>query len=132
MLKSLIYAFCWIGSRSHEDLKRFVSEKKSQDFAESLLHDLKLEIADGPVIITEQNFVRSVRDGVVFVKFLVPWCKHCRRLAPIWEQLYHKFAGQQNVKIAKVDCSKYESLCNKQQVCRHLIFNQFCISIIWL
>ncbi|CCE85523.1 Piso0_005124 [Millerozyma farinosa CBS 7064] len=42
----------------------------------------------------------------VFVKYYAPWCGHCKRLAPIWEELGEIFESNKsdaNVVVAKVD-----------------------------
>jgi len=64
---------------------------------------------------TEKNFESSIGKDTSFVKFFVPWCGHCQRLAPIWEQLAYK-AESATVKIAEVDCSKYGKLCDQNKV----------------
>jgi thioredoxin-like negative regulator of GroEL len=79
--------------------------------------DLNLELEDyGPLIITEENFAKTIGKGVTFVSYSVPWSTHCKQLKPIWNSLATKFFGQKDIKIAKVDCAHHESLCNKQQV----------------
>ncbi len=47
----------------------------------------------------------------VFVKFFAPWCGHCVRMAPAWEQLA-KQVGDAAV-IAEVDVTQNEDIAEK-------------------
>ena len=40
-----------------------------------------------------------------FVKYYAPWCKHCEKLDPIWEQLGKKYAFEKNLIIGNFDCT---------------------------
>ncbi|CAG2162542.1 unnamed protein product, partial [Oppiella nova] len=105
------------GSRSHEDLKHFITEKKSEDNREKVTLNLSLDNEDfGPLMMTEENFGKIIKKGVTFVKYWVPWCSHCKQLRPIWHHLSTKFFGVKDVTIASVDCSQHESLCNKEHI----------------
>lgn len=53
------------------------------------------------VISTETN--APVSDKGWFVKFYAPWCGHCKRLTPIWDELHTTFKDRLNV--GKVDCT---------------------------
>lgn len=39
------------------------------------------------------------------------WCGHCKRLAPIWEELADEVEGDANVHVAKVDCTRHRDVC---------------------
>jgi len=42
----------------------------------------------------------------VFVEYYAPWCGHCKKLAPIWDQLAESFDNVENVVIAKMDSTQ--------------------------
>jgi len=63
---------------------------------------------DGPVkIIVGKNFEEVVRDSKkdVFVEFYAPWCGHCKKLAPVWDELGQSFSGVPTVVIGKMDAT---------------------------
>jgi protein disulfide-isomerase A1 len=63
---------------------------------------------DGPVkIIVGKNFEEIVRDKNkdVFVEFYAPWCGHCKKLAPVWDELGQSFSHVPTVVIAKMDAT---------------------------
>jgi len=76
-------------------------------------------VAVASVSATEElngdNFDEKIAGKGAFVKFYAPWCGHCKRLAPVWDELAEGFSGSKTVLIADVDCTKEDSkaLCSK-------------------
>ena len=61
--------------------------------------------------LTADNFDDSVKGNKAFVKFYAPWCGHCKKLAPTWEEVATRLVGEINV--AKVDASQDRSLATR-------------------
>jgi protein disulfide isomerase family A protein 3 len=71
----------------------------------------------GPVrTLVGRNFDEEVfgNDDDVFVEFYAPWCGHCKRLAPTWDELAEKANDEDlGFKVAKVDCTVEKATCGK-------------------
>ena len=53
------------------------------------------------------------------VKFYAPWCGHCKRLEPVWEDLSSELAfayPNESVLIAKVDCTQNPGLTKRFEI----------------
>lgn len=57
---------------------------------------------------TSFNDIVINNDKDVLVEFYAPWCGHCKKLAPTWDELGDKFAAVDSVVIAKMDSTANE------------------------
>jgi len=62
------------------------------------------------VILSDATFSQKTASGTWLIKFYAPWCGHCKRLAPIWDELATQAKGLFNV--AKIDCTVETSSCS--------------------
>lgn len=61
--------------------------------------------------LTDDNYTDQLSKGNHFVKFYAPWCGHCQKLAPTWEELGKTYVKHKEVTINKVDCTVNKQAC---------------------
>lgn len=69
------------------------------------------ETQEGPVhVVVGKSFEQVVMDPSkdVLVKYYAPWCGHCKKLAPIWDELAEHYASVNDLVIAKFDSTANE------------------------
>jgi len=71
--------------------------------------------ASDVVELTEATFTEKTSSGHWFVEFFAPWCGHCKKLAPIWEQ-FATDSKEKPFKVAKVDCTAHNAVCANNKV----------------
>lgn len=76
--------------------------------------DLLMKIAVGVVVVAVAYFLYSSYEGFddgnnkkTLVLFYAPWCGHCQKLKPTWEQLVKKHTNDSTVDIKSVDCDQH-------------------------
>ncbi|KAI8982052.1 thioredoxin-like protein [Mycotypha africana] len=96
-----------VKSLTADNLKEFLKEYNSGNMKAYLRSAVAPEQNDGPVkVVVANEFKDIVLDDKkdVFLEVYAPWCGHCKRLAPTWEQLGQAVAEQDsNIVIAKMD-----------------------------
>uniref|UniRef100_A0A0D6R6S8 Thioredoxin domain-containing protein n=1 Tax=Araucaria cunninghamii TaxID=56994 RepID=A0A0D6R6S8_ARACU len=77
--------------------------------------------------LTGDTFTDKIKekDTLWFVQFCVPWCKHCKKIELLWEELGRAVEGEDAVEIAKVDCSTSKPVCTKADIHSYPTFKLF-------
>ncbi|CEM30097.1 unnamed protein product [Vitrella brassicaformis CCMP3155] len=88
--------------------------------AASQQHDLSKASAAAPPMpervatLHGSNFDAKLRESDWLIEFYAPWCGHCKRLMPEFEQAAETMAREETpVQLGKVDCSKESKLCGR-------------------
>jgi len=97
------------GQRDIESLEQFIIEQLAGKV------EIEVEKVEAKSL-TEETFGTFTEKGSHFIKFYAPWCGHCKRLAPTWDELAQNFADSENIQISKVDCTVDKPVCQKYEV----------------
>lgn len=103
----------------HEDAKYLLTgkltEKELTKFIENVkAGKVKRFLKSEPVPEKNDELVKTVvgsqfseivlqKDKDVFLKIYAPWCGHCKKIAPVWEELAEQLKDNQHIVIAKFD-----------------------------
>lgn len=64
--------------------------------------------------LTPETWDSNTAGKAVFVKFFAPWCGHCKKMKPAWDNVMKEFEGSESVLVADVDCiGDGKPLCDK-------------------
>jgi len=95
------------GEFSIESFKEFLGKLKNDELEPFLKSEPLPESNDGPVIVAVgKNFDEVVTNNGkdTLIEFYAPWCGHCKKLTPIYDELGTKLKGE-NVAIVKMDAT---------------------------
>eukprot|EP00565_Helicotheca_tamesis_P001204 CAMPEP_0185727142 /NCGR_PEP_ID=MMETSP1171-20130828/2910_1 /TAXON_ID=374046 /ORGANISM="Helicotheca tamensis, Strain CCMP826" /LENGTH=198 /DNA_ID=CAMNT_0028395647 /DNA_START=89 /DNA_END=685 /DNA_ORIENTATION=+ len=84
------------------------------------MKDSSDNIPHGVIKLDSRNFDSSIRDGNAWlVEFYAPWCGHCTRFAPTYQEVADKLHGmhkqnpERKVMVAKVDGAKDRAISSR-------------------
>ncbi|EPQ31607.1 uncharacterized protein PFL1_00940 [Pseudozyma flocculosa PF-1] len=69
--------------------------------------------------LTSSNFTSTLSKGMWLVEFYSPYCKHCKKFAPVWQDLaeYEEhLADSHDFRFTRVNCITQGDLCGEQQI----------------
>jgi protein disulfide isomerase len=94
-----------------EQIGKFVDGVKDGSIKAHLKSAAVPETQGNVVVIVGTEFEKIVMDPTkdVLVKYYAPWCGHCKKLAPIWDELGEAFKDNADVVIAKFDATVNEA-----------------------
>ncbi|UYV80089.1 PDIA3 [Cordylochernes scorpioides] len=92
---------------SMDNLRKYLEAYEAGELTPYLKSESVPENNDGPVkVAVAKNFQELVTDSEkdVLIEFYAPWCGHCKKLAPTFEELGTAMKGE-NVEIVKMDAT---------------------------
>jgi len=97
---------------TEENMRNFIKAVKAGEVTAHLKSEEQPADWDAnPVkVLVSSNFEQVALDSTkdVLVEFYAPWCGHCKKLAPIWEELGEKYKDSDSIVIAKIDMTANE------------------------
>ena len=100
------------GEVNETNIRKFIADWKAGKLKQSLKSEEVPATQDGPVyVLVGKNFDEVVLDETkdVLVEFYAPWCGHCKKLAPIFDELAEKLKHNEHLIIAKMDSTANET-----------------------
>ncbi|KAL5152183.1 Protein disulfide-isomerase 5-1 [Glycine soja] len=92
-----------------------------------ILLSLFLRTHSEVITLTSDTFNDKIKekDTAWFVKFCVPWCKHCKNLGSLWDDLGKAMEGEDEIEVGEVDCGMDKAVCSKVDIHSYPTFKVF-------
>lgn len=104
--------FFYSGSYDDASLNTFMEDFLAGNLKQVLKSEpIAPEDTTGPVKIVKGESFNDIvinNKNDVLVEFYAPWCGHCKKLAPVWDELGAQLANVPTVTIAKTDATANE------------------------
>ena len=69
-----------------------------------ILNTLLLFTSTFAIELTPETWDTETSGKTTFIKFFAPWCGHCKKMKPAWDQLMTEYKDHPTILIADVDC----------------------------
>jgi protein disulfide isomerase len=100
------------GDVTVENILKFVADWEAGNLKASLkTEEIPATQNEAVYVLVGKSFDQIVMDHTkdVLVEFYAPWCGHCKKIAPIYEEVAQKLAHNKNLIIAKMDATANET-----------------------
>lgn len=64
------------------------------------------------VLELSDRFLEVKQEGAWLVKFYAPWCGHCKKLEPVWQQVAQALYNT-DIRVGRVDCTKFTNVATE-------------------
>lgn len=100
-----------VKSLTGDQIGKFIDGVKDGSIKPHLKSAAVPETQGGVTVVVGTEFEKIVLDPSkdVLVKFYAPWCGHCKKLAPVWDELGEAYKDHPNLVIAKFDATVNEA-----------------------
>ena len=95
-----------IENQSTEEIIKFVNDWYGGKVPKKYLR-IPGELKGTVYTVTEKTFSKEVidNDKDVFVKFFAPWCGHCKKMAPKFEELAERLNKNEKLQLVEIDAT---------------------------
>ena len=96
---------------TEEGINKFIDDWKAEKLTPYFKSEAAPDNTNNPVkIIVGDTFEKLVLSGdkYVLLEAYAPWCGHCKKLEPIYDELATKLANEDDIVIAKMDATANE------------------------